>query len=328
MINWILTPDIQFNIIDSVMEWSTLHPIPNMRLYLGILLGYILLFIPGLYAVMAKLKKLYYYKGVVIAGAALMAVFIFVLGRNTRFEDIFCYYVRLCIQEGDLCRDQVYMQLQSPYNGTMEVTLNGDYEVYVYDKEPVFDVKGDSYEIVREKGGDTLVSLTQLHSFEQRRLLLADDKRAPGEELTVSVTEETVGEWSGTITNHTDSRFVDVLLFVGGSCYYAEVLQAGEKLELSSLCRHEYSGDRRWNEYRIDSCGLTDSEAESAMNEAELASREARAKLLSEMFQAGYAPDTDTACLFGFVVNGDEQFLREQKEDITGYTLYRFDVEI
>ena len=107
-------------------------------LYYLILVGvYLLVTIPLIYLILAKLKKLTFLKWGLVIVATVFSILIFVEGNKTRFEAPFYYYARVVEvsssseEESNQVREWVFAQFTSPYNGSFDVRFQPCYSVKI-----------------------------------------------------------------------------------------------------------------------------------------------------------------------------------------------------
>jgi hypothetical protein len=102
---------------------------PALGLYVGIILVYILVVLPGLFLYLRKKDRMHYLRELLILTALLFSAIIFVLGAKTRLTAPALNYVRVLDQREAVYSETIYISVQIPYRQNMTAAFDGSYQV-------------------------------------------------------------------------------------------------------------------------------------------------------------------------------------------------------
>lgn len=327
----------QYDKIGEMICWFGTHEAPDLQRYLLILAFYVLGVLPGSYALMAKFRKLQYFKGVVVISALLFALIIFLMGYATRFDTPFYYYTRIYMSRGGMVRDNIYLEVQSPNNGQYTLCIAPEYQVYCYtDEEEEKEnrlaalTSSDSAlsGTLERESADCIISrqnsktaqwseitYQNVFAFETQRLLLSAFYNAQdGIDGEVYYYD---GALRGSLTNTTlDKTFVDVSLLLYGKYVCIGTLAPGETICLDGMVPQSYSLSSGMETLSLSLLSYkSDTYA-------------ARSQLLQRLLDEGWGADYRQAVLFAFEEDAAPEFQAGQDYSAYGFSIYSFELPV
>ena len=245
--------------IENLVNYYGNVTVPDIRVYLVILIVYFCLVLPGGYAILAYLKKLNFFKAGVIVCSGLLAVVIYLMGSDTRFDNPFYYYYRIVeTDEAALEQETVYVKLQSPYNGSYSVHFPADYRVSLEDAGQMVELTAEN-EMGEGNLSDTdnaklalkesvfriqenllsenvTLSFDSVRSFEEKQLLLVKEHKK-NVQLPCKITFAAAdGMGAVRLENVSADSLIDLTVLTEDGYYYLTgKLESGESLELENL---------------------------------------------------------------------------------------------
>lgn len=229
--------------VQSILNTGDVDKLPNLPLYVVVILGYIVLVGPGLYLILKKQERRRFYR----FGAAALAIgftgLIYLMGVGTRFKAAFFTYATIYDTSDRTVDEYTYINMRTPYNKPYSISLDPSYDLlpitrsYYYDMTPVPKFTGDEDYKVRVRYGEaeTKVSLQNVVAFTPKYFSLK--KKTPNTEHLGMTGDVTLfdGKVTGTITNHYPFPVEKAGVLAYGQLVVIEELQPGETVTLDDL---------------------------------------------------------------------------------------------
>ena len=229
--------------VQSILNTGNVDKLPNMPLYVIVILGYIILVGPGLYLLLKKQERRRFYRTGAVVLSLIFAAVIYLMGVGTRFKNTFFTYATILDTSEKSIDEYTYINIRTPYNKPYAVSLDPGYDLlpitrsYYYDMTPVPKFTGTEESRVRVEYGlnETKISAQNVVSFTPKYFSLV--KKSPNTEhqgLTGNVTLFD-GQISGTVTNRYSFPVEKVGVMMFGQMIVIDELGPGETMSLDGL---------------------------------------------------------------------------------------------
>lgn len=231
----------QYWSVQNLINTGNVDKLPNLTVYVIVVLIYLFLVGPGLYLFLKDRDlQMNYRKGVMVCSLSFAAL-IYVLGSTTRFKTTFFTYAAIQDVTDDYVSDTTYLNIRNPYNRSYSVDLSPEYEIlpitryYQYKTTDTFD--GDeAYQIaIRAESDATTIQAQGINAFAPRYFRL--DKKTENTEKVgiVSDVKYFEGKISGTVTNHFPYALEKATLILYGNMVELGHMEPGETKKLEEL---------------------------------------------------------------------------------------------
>lgn len=229
--------------VQSILNTGNVDKLPDLLLYVVVILGYIILVGPGLYLLLKKQERRRFYRtGVLILSLAFAAV-IYLMGVGTRFKNTFFTYATILDTSEKSVDEYTYINIRTPYNKPYAVSLDPSYDLLpitkssYYDMTPVPKFTGSEESRVRIHYGESETKISAQHvvAFTPKYFSLV--KKSPNTEQQGLTGDVTLfdGKISGTVTNRYPFPVEKVGIMMYGQMVVIEELKAGETVSLDGL---------------------------------------------------------------------------------------------
>lgn len=234
----------QYWAVQSLINTGNVNKLPNLSLYVAIVLFYLVMLGPGLYLFLKKREAQIYYRRGVMVLSLVFAVIIYLVGTRTRFKSTFYTYAAIQDVTDDYVTDATYVNIRNPYNRPYTVDLDPSYSVLPITKSNITErpVNGteiteeDDYRIsISEKEDRTTIQGQNIVSFAPQYFRL---ERKSDNTERVGITGEVdyfEGDLSGSITNQFPFPLENTCLILYGNMVVLDRLEPGETKKLDDL---------------------------------------------------------------------------------------------
>ncbi len=241
----------------NCLEMATSDNVPTVGRYAVILLIYLVLIGPLLYAVLKKLDKRNYTWVIVPAFAVIFSLVIYIMGTNTRLSKPYVQYITFAHVADGIESEEMTFSLTAPYNNAYEVTLPAEYDVtlpvsdYYYDSYN-YDQSTSEYNMSVGYGAEvTTLGIRNHGAFEPAYFSASSIKNAEGSAKTdISLKEDENGEitYTGTVTNQLGYDLESAVLVVDSRYYLIGDIANGETKNIDQCTSYiVYSQEALWN---------------------------------------------------------------------------------
>ncbi len=229
--------------VQSILNTGDVDKLPNLPLYVIVILGYILLVGPGLYLFLKKQERRRFYRFGAVALAAGFTIIIYLMGVGTRFKDTFFTYGTIYDASEKSIDEYTYINIRTPYNKPHTISLDPSYQLlpitrsYYYDMTPVPKFTGnDDYKVrVRYEDDETKISTQNVVAFTPKYFSLRKKTANDGSAgLTGKITLFD-GEMTGTVTNSYPFPVEKVGILAYGQMVVIDELKPGETMAVDDL---------------------------------------------------------------------------------------------
>lgn len=321
--------------VQSLINTGDVDKLPNLAVYMVVILIYLALIGPGLYVFLKNRElQIHYRKGVVML-ALVFAVLVYILGSTTRFKSTFYTYATIRDVTTDYVADTTYLNIRNPYNRPYSVALNPEYSVLPITRsytgstaeDAEFDADASWQISIHRQADQTTISGQDISAFAPRYFRL--EKKTDNTEK-IGITAEVdyfEGSVSGTVTNQFPFPLENATLLLYGNMVELGHMEAGEtkQLEDYSLLRFPLNNsyvvaDRITGESTFSGTDIDDKEYLLAMERSNLLI------FYLENYMSGYMAD---ARVIAFSTDKEEsQFLTHPSEDTYGITMLTSSVPV
>lgn len=224
----------------NVLDSTPIRDTPQVKLYLGLLILYIILAGPGLYLILKRKKRRYYLFGGILVLSLSTVLLLAALGHGDSIHAPFIVYEARYVQNGNDTELQATCGIQAPYNGSYTLYVDPEYQLLPY--EPFLSMYWD--------GGDENIGLPTVEmslredtsrlqfsnmSTFQSMYFTVEREYQEGSlvEAQVDCYQETL---QGTVTNKSPYVISDVQLLLGkeGVAFLGD-LQPGQTVSLETM---------------------------------------------------------------------------------------------
>lgn len=226
----------------GLINTGNVDRLPNIIVYTVIMVLYVLLIGPGLYLFLKKKAVQRYYIGTVAVCAMLFTVIIYGVGTKTRFKDPFFTYATILDASKEQTREQIFINVRSPFNKPYTVKLMPEYEVrpitksYYYDSITATEFTGtESWNttLYRESAG-TQIIIRDTAAFTPKMFSL---NRESGT-VDINIQGELRffdGQISGTVVNDSDSKLENAVILLYGRAVLLGDMEPGQEIVLDGM---------------------------------------------------------------------------------------------
>ncbi|MGN0158595.1 MAG: hypothetical protein ACI39W_05575 [Brotaphodocola sp.] len=325
----------QYWSVQSLINTGDVDKLPNLTVYVIVILIYLAVMGPGLYLFLKERElQIHYRKGVIVCSLA-FASLIYVLGSTTRFKSTFFTYAAIQDVTDDYISDTTYLNIRNPYNKPYTVELNPEYSIlpitryYQYKNSEIQNFDDDmAYQIAIRTGAEsTTVRGQGINAFAPRYFRL--DKKTENTDK-IGITGDVKyfeGKISGTVTNHFPYALEKATLLLYGNMVELGHMEPGEtkNLEEFELLRFPLSNsyvvaDRVTGEEKFEGADIDDKEFMLATERSNLLI------FYLENYMSGYMAD---GRVIAFCEEKQEgEFLKDSSAEIYGITMLTSSVSV
>lgn len=321
--------------VQSILNTGNVDKLPNLPLYVIVILGYIVLAGPGLYLILKKQERRRFYRMGVLVLSLGFAAIIYLMGVGTRFKNTFFTYATIQDTSDKSVDEYTYINIRTPYNKPYAVSLDPDYDLfpitrsYYYDMTPIPKFTGaEDYRMKAEhKEEETKVSAQNVTAFTPKYFSLM--KKTPNtshQGLTGDVTLFD-GKVTGTITNGYAFPVEKAAVMMYGQMVVIEELEPGETVKLDDLPVINYPlnnsyliAGRVTGGYRYEKPDIEDEDYMLALSRSNILS------FYLDNFTSVYSPEARIVA-FGRDQN-DSRFLVKGDYETYGMTMFTSAIDI
>lgn len=233
----------QFWSVQNMLNTGNVDKLPNLVLYIAVILGYILLVGPGMYLFLKRQERRRFYRTAVVAVSLLFTAAVYLMGIGTRYKDTFFTYATIMDTTENFVDEYTYINMRTPYNKAYTISLDPTYDLLPitrsnsYEMTPVPKFSGNEDYRVRISYGedDTKVSVQNAAAFTPKYYSLrkktsnTDHKGLMGD---ITLFE---GNVYGNVTNEYPFPVEKVGILMYGKMVVIEELKPGETRNLEGL---------------------------------------------------------------------------------------------
>ena len=233
----------QYWSVQNMLNTGDVDKLPDLPVYIVLILGYIFLAGPGIYLYLKKKERRGYYRSLVVAVSLTFTALVYLMGIKTRFKDTFFTYATIMDTTKDYVDEYTYVNMRTPYNKAYAVSLDPSYEIQpitrsnTYDATPVPKFTGAEESKVRITYGkeDTRFSIQNVAAFTpeyyslRKRVQNKDHKGVIGD---ITLFE---GKVYGTVTNEYPFPVERIGILMYGKMVLIDGLKPGEKKDLEGV---------------------------------------------------------------------------------------------
>lgn len=325
----------KFLSVQSLINTGNVERLPNLALYVGIIVVYLALMGPGLYLFLKNRDlQLYYRRGAVML-ALVFAVVIYLIGSTTRFKSTFYTYATIEDVTEDYVTDITYVNVRNPYSHPYTVEMDPSYTLLPITRTPrqrdaqQAEFTGDEpYQIAIERDDERLTVKGQnIVSFAPRYFQL-ERKRLNEDKIGITGDVDYFeGVISGTITNQFPFALENTSLLLYGNMVYLDRMEAGEtkRLDDLELLRFPLNNSYVLAEYITGESGFQQTDIKNT--EYLLAMKRTKHLMFYiDNYMTGYTAD---ARVIAFSTEKEEsQFLKDGGAETFGLTMLTSSIEI
>ena len=223
--------------------------LPNLSVYILIIILYLLFIGPVLYYILKKREKTHLTSRVVTILSIAFSLFIYLMGSSTRFKEPFIRYASIWELDGSKVTEQIYLDLKAPFNRGYTLGISPDYEIkpisrgsHYYYEDTENSLIHTDYQVgffFTLEG--TQITMKKSAPFSSQYFLLEKDR----EEKDMMKFEAEVDyfneEVTGQVSNQTERDLEDVVLLVGGRAISIGNLKSKETIEIKDAEKFYYS---------------------------------------------------------------------------------------
>ena len=230
--------------------------IPNIALYVLVLLVYIIFVGPVAYMLLRHRHKRQLLWVVVPVSAVICSILIYLLGTGTRIQNPYVTYLsQLTVGEGNTDVLLTTFSLTSPNNGDYQVEAKDNGSI-----APGFGLYGEIYDVTKqqtddkliiEKGKDKTKILVKDSAAFDKNFFQNDQKVDADGQFTLTGVSATELGLTGTITNHLSYDVVDTIVALNGKICRIGTLKQGQSYDLSKIKQSDVwtmNGIDEWEE--------------------------------------------------------------------------------
>ena len=228
--------------VQSAINTGNVEKLPDVKLYLVVIVFYIVLVGPGLYLFLKKKGMRSHYGICVTVLSVLFAMIIYMMGIKTRFRDTFLTYATVEDITSDVVTETSYVNARNPYSRPYTVRLDSAYSVlpvtrnnyYYYEQNTVkFTGEEESQTSVFYGSDGTDVTVRDASAFDSRYFKLTrQEENSNGVGISGSI-RYLDGKVSGTLTNDFSFGLENVAVLLYGRLVIVGDMEAGETVDLA-----------------------------------------------------------------------------------------------
>ncbi len=317
-----------YNSIQNFINTGNVEKLPNLTLYVILIVIYLLILGPGLYLFLRHRDlQIYYRRGVIIL-SLVFVVLIYLVGSATRFKSTFYTYATILDSRDDYVTDTTYINVRNPYTHSFEVRLDPGYTVLPVTRSQRNIVRQDSeitgedvYQFKIERFSDyTLLTGNNIAAFSPRYFQLEKKISNEGGEGIVGELSYSDGSLKGWIRNDYPYYLENIAVILYGNLVTIDRIDPGEKKELADLTVLSFPLNASQNvaEYITGQSEFADSD----IGNTEYLRAMKRAALLQfymDNYMTGYTADAKVIAFSS--EKEDTSFLVQSEEESYGITM-------
>lgn len=233
----------QFWSVQNMLNTGNVDKLPNLVLYIVLILAYILLVGPGIYLYLKKKERRGYYRTAVVVVSFVFTAVVYLMGIKTRFKDTFFTYATILDSTDNYVDEYTYINMRTPYNKAYSISLDPSYDILPitrsnsYEMTPVPKFLGDEDYKVRINYGkdDTRFTVQNAAAFTPEYYSLR--KRTPNTDHKGLLGDITLfeGKVYGTVTNEYPFPVEKVGVLMYGKMVVIDGLKPGESKKLDGV---------------------------------------------------------------------------------------------
>ncbi len=325
----------QYWSVQSLINTGDVDKLPNLTIYVIVVLIYLAILGPGLYVFLKDRElQMHYRKGVIICSLSFSAL-IYILGSMTRFKSTFYTYATIEDVTDDYVVDTTYLNIRNPYNRPYTAELNPEYSVLPitrYYQNRTTETTGfdgdEQYQIAVRPGTETTTIRGQgITAFAPRYFRL--EKKAENIDK-IGITGDVdyfEGKIRGTVTNHFPYALEKATLLLYGNMVELGRMEPGETKYLDELellrfpLNHSYVvADRITGEGNFEGTNIDNKDFMLAMERSNLLI------FYLDNYMSGYMAD---ARVIAFCDNEQEgEFLADPSGEVYGIKMLTSSVSV
>lgn len=328
----------QYWYAQSMVSSGNVERLPNLPAYAAVIIAYVVFVGPGLYFLLKRRDRQSAYVGGVVAAALAVTAVVYFMGAGTRFKDKFFNYASIREFSDETVTDTVYVSVQAPYNRPYTAAFSSEYTVRPMTRSRLYeDVSlpriedAGSFQVDIQAGnGDTLVSMQDVRSFDQKLFELTRTKKAEAGDESGGLTASVVRDGStltGTVTNRGEKTAESAALLLYGKLVRFGDIPAGATVELEGKETVIYPLSYSYAAAQIAS-GLDAYEA-ADIGDGEYLNAQKRSNLLDFYMGQEGGGDSGGARLIWFEEDGGgEEFLADDGYERSGIEACSMEVSL
>ena len=235
----------QYNTVKELLDTAMGRKLPQISVYVVIMLLYLGVVGPGVFYILKKKDKAGLTGTAVSGVAVLFAVVIYLLGTSTRYQEPVIRYAAILSLDGKQASEETYIDAKAPNSDSYQLSLLADYSVrpISQDNHYYYDAVDDETVLrdykTRLYNGKDATTLTIRHTapFESQYFKLereSENRGLLGLGADLRYFNEKV---TGTIFNETQQNFENVMLIIRNNVYVLGDLKSGEVLNIENAKR-------------------------------------------------------------------------------------------
>lgn len=235
--------------VQGMLGNANMDRIPNVAVYIVIIILYVIIVGPGLYLLLKRFDKGIHFRKAVMVCALIFTGIIYMMGQKTRFKDPFYSYATILDIDGSQIHDETFMSIRAPFNKPYEVELNKDYHMMAmtqtnytrYGEEPVFTGEEKPNVSIRHGDESIQVAIQDVVAFTAKSFGLERSYESTwGTGLSGNITLYDGGV-KGSVSNQTEWDLENVSILLYGNTVYIGDLAKGETKDLAECVLKPYS---------------------------------------------------------------------------------------
>ncbi len=317
-----------YNAIQDFINTGNVEKLPNLPLYVILIVIYLLILGPGMYLFLRHRDlQIYYRRGVVIL-SLIFVVIIYFVGSATRFRSTFYTYATILDSMDGYVTDKTYVNIRNPYTRTFEVRLDPDYSVLPITRSQraiarqIPEITGeDDYQIKIEKAPDcTLLTGNHIAAFSPRYFELEKKSSNEGGERITGELRFYDGALTGWIQNDYPYTLENIAIILYGNLVTIDRIEPGEIKELAGLTVLSFplSATQNVAEYITGQSEFADSDIGNT-DYLRSMKRSALLQFYMDNYMKGYTADAKVIAFSS--EKEDTSFLAESDEETYGITM-------
>ena len=229
--------------VQNLINTGDVDRLPNLSLYVAVVVLYLFLIGPGLYLFLRRKRMQPYYRRGVLLISFGFAVAVYLLGSGTRFTGTFFNYASIQDATEDYVTETTYVNMRNPYNKPYRVTLDSSYSVlpitrsYNYNQgNAVKAYEEERYQVAIRKGPEsTIVDVQDISAFVPKYFQMRK-KTENTEKIGIYGDIVLYGDHvSGSITNYYDYPIENATILFYGKMMMLSAMEPGETRDLDGV---------------------------------------------------------------------------------------------
>lgn len=321
--------------VQGMLGNANMDRIPNVLVYIIIIIVYVIVVGPGLYLLLKRFDKGIHFRKAVMACALICTGIIYMMGQKTRFQDPFYSYATILDIDGGQIHDETFMSIRAPFNKPYEVELNKEYHMMAmtqnnytrYGEEPVFTGEEKPNVSIRHGNESIQVSIQDVVAFTAKSFALErtyDNTWGTGLSGSITLYD---GGVIGSISNQTDWDLENVSILMYGNTISVGSLAKGETKDLAECVLKPYPVGFYYNV----AGQLTGSSRFKApeINNSEYLTALSRSNVLSYFVRNYFSTYTEEAKLIGFCADEENTgFVLNEDYKSSGVTMLSSNIQV